>query len=60
MPYCDDIRLTAAQRDKTIIELVQRGYTYRFIGQAVGMDASEVMRAWRRLQAGGNGTRPRD
>ena len=43
-----------------IVELRKRGYTYRAIGKAVGMDGSAVMRALRRLQAGGKGTRPRD
>lgn len=60
MPYYSDTRLTPAQRDKAIIELRQRGYTYRQIGRAVGMDGSGVLRAWRRLEAGGPGTRPRD
>jgi len=52
--------LTPFERDRAIVELRKRGYTYRAIGKAVGMDGSAVMRALRRLQAGGKGTRPRD
>jgi hypothetical protein len=44
--------------DKKIIELRQRGYSYRAIGRVVGMSANGVMLALRRLQAGGPGTRP--
>jgi transposase-like protein len=54
-----DTQLTPYLCDKKIIELHQRGYSYRAIGQAVGMDASGVYRALRRLEAGGAGTRPR-
>jgi hypothetical protein len=60
MAYYDKIRLTPYQRDRMIVELRRRGYTYRAIGKAVGMSASSVLYAWRRLQAGGPGTRPRD
>jgi hypothetical protein len=49
--------LTPYQRDKAIVDLRKRGYSYRAIGRAVGLDASSVLRAWRRLQAGGKGTR---
>jgi IS30 family transposase len=57
MPYYDQTHLTAPQRDKTIVELRKRGYSYRAIGRQVGMDASGVLRALRRLEAGGAGTR---
>ena len=59
MAYHDQPQLTPYQRDQKIIELRQRGHTYRAIGRAVGMDASSVCRAWHRLQAGGTGTRAR-
>jgi hypothetical protein len=58
MRYYDDPQLTPYLCDQKIVELRQRGYTYRAIGRVVGMNASSVMRAWRRLQAGGPGTRP--
>jgi hypothetical protein len=58
MPYYDETGLTPVERDKAIVELRKRGYTYKQIGKVVGMDPSGVMRAWRRLQAGGPGTRP--
>jgi hypothetical protein len=58
MPHYSDSQLTAYQRDKMIVDLRKRGYTYRAIGKAVGLDASAVLRAWRRLEAGGPGTRP--
>jgi hypothetical protein len=54
----NDTNLTPYQRDKTILELRQRGYTYKAIGKVVGMDPSGVMRAFKRLAAGGPGTRP--
>jgi hypothetical protein len=59
MRYHTDTQLTPYLCDKKIIELRKRGYTYRAIGRAVGMDASAVYRALRRLEAGGPGTRPR-
>jgi DNA-binding CsgD family transcriptional regulator len=51
--------LTPFERDRAIVELRKRGYTYRQIGKAVGMSPSSVLYAWRRLAAGGPGTRPR-
>jgi hypothetical protein len=54
-----DTHLTPYERDQMIIKLRKRGHTYRAIGKAVGMSANGVMLAWRRLQAGGQGTRPR-
>ena len=57
MAYYNKIHLTPFERDRSILELRKRGHTYRAIGKAVGMDASGVMRAWRRLQAGRPGTR---
>jgi transposase len=60
MRYRDEIQLTPYLRDRMIIKLRQRGLSYRAIGKRVGMDASGVYRAWQRLQAGGQGTRPRD
>ena len=58
MRYYDPTHQTAQQCDQTIIELRKRGYSYRVIGRQVGMDASSVLRALRRLEAGGPGTRP--
>jgi len=52
-----DIHLTAHQRDNIISELRKRGYSLRCIGRHVGMDASSVLRALRRLEAGGPGTK---
>jgi hypothetical protein len=60
MRHYDQIHLTPYQRDQMIIQLRQRGFSYRRIGRAVGMDASGVYRAWQRLAAGGTGTRARD
>jgi hypothetical protein len=51
--------MTPYHRDRMIVELRRRGYSYRRIGRAVGMDGSAVYRAFQRLQAGGEGTRPR-
>jgi len=57
VPYYDDTHQTAPQRDKTILELRKRGYSYRAIGKAVGMDGSGVLRSLRRIEAGGPGTK---
>ena len=58
MPHHPEIvHLTPYQRDRMIVALRRRGHTYRAIGKQVGMDGSAVMRALRRLQAGGPGTR---
>ena len=54
----DDTQLTPYQRDQRIVELRKRGLSYRAIGRAVGLDGSSVLRALRRLAAGGTGTRP--
>jgi hypothetical protein len=59
MRYYDQIQLTPYQRDKMIVDLRRRGLSYRAIGKRVGMSANGVMLAWRRLQAGGAGTRAR-
>jgi hypothetical protein len=60
VPFYDEIQLTPAQRDTMIIELRKRGFSYRAIGRHVGMSAHGVMAAWRRLAAGGKGTRARE
>jgi hypothetical protein len=60
MPDYPETQLTPYLRDQKIIELRKRGLSYRRIGRAVGMDGSGVYRAWQRLRAGGQGTRPRD
>jgi hypothetical protein len=59
MAYYSDVQLTPFQRDELITSLRKRGYSYRAIGRAVGMSANGVMQAWRRLEAGGAGTRAR-
>jgi hypothetical protein len=59
MAYYSDVQMTPYQRDELIIKLRQKGLSYRRIGRAVGMSANGVMHAWRRLQAGGVGTRAR-
>jgi hypothetical protein len=59
MRYYDQTHPTPAETDKTIIDLRKRGWSYRGIGRVVGLDASSVLRALRRLAAGGPGTRPR-
>lgn len=45
----------AAERDKVILELRKRGWSYRKIGQHVGMSANGVMHALRRIQQGRQG-----
>ena len=57
--WASDVQMTPFVRDEMILDLRRKGHTYREIGRAVGMNASSVYRAWRRLQAGGQGTRPR-
>jgi hypothetical protein len=59
MAYYDKIHLTPYERDRAIVDMRKRGFSYRRIGKAVGMSANGVMLAWRRLQAGGQGTRAR-
>jgi hypothetical protein len=56
MACYSEIHLTPYQRDQMIIKLRQRGFSYRRIGRAIGMDGSAVYRAWQRLRAGGTGT----
>ena len=55
----NEVQLSPARRDKMILELRKRGYTYRAIAKHVGMSPNGVMHAWRRLAAGGKGTRAR-
>jgi hypothetical protein len=55
MPHYDG--LSPYQRDQRIIALRKQGLSYRAIGRQVGLDGSSVLRALRRLQAGGRGTR---
>jgi lambda repressor-like predicted transcriptional regulator len=59
MRYYGEISLSPYQTDKMIVELRQRGLSYRAIGRRVGMSGNGVMLALRRLQAGGRGTRAR-
>jgi hypothetical protein len=54
-----DTQMTPYLVDQTILELRKRGYSYRAIGRAVSMSPSSVHAAYRRLAAGGPGTRAR-
>lgn len=47
--------LSAPERDRQIVELRNRGWTYTKIGRAVGMDESGVRRALQRIRDGGFG-----
>jgi hypothetical protein len=58
MRHYSDTHLSPYQCDQLIVELRQRGPSYRAIGRQVHMSANGVMHALRRLQAGGQGTRP--
>ena len=57
--WASDVQMTPFVRDEMILDLRRKGHTYREIGRAVGMSPSSVLQAWRRLQAGGPGTRAR-
>ena len=57
--WASDVQMTPYERDRAILELRQKGHTYRAIGRAVGMAPSAVHAAYRRLAAGGPGTRAR-
>jgi transposase-like protein len=59
MRYYDDTKQTAPQRDQTILALRRRGYSYRAIGKAVGMNHSSVIAALRRIEEGRPGRDPR-
>jgi hypothetical protein len=56
MRYYDDTHLTPYQTDKLILELRQRGLSYRAIGRQVHMSANGVMYRLRCIQAGRSGT----
>jgi IS30 family transposase len=47
--------LTAPERDRQIVQLRQRGWTYAKIGRAVGMTESGVRRSIERIREGGFG-----
>jgi hypothetical protein len=59
MRYRDEIELSPYVRDEMILKMRQKGHTYRAIAKAVGMAPSAVHAAYRRLAAGGPGTRAR-
>jgi hypothetical protein len=52
--------LPAAERDKLIMELRLRGWSYRAIGKRVGMSANGVMHSLRRMAEGKPGRAPRE
>jgi len=52
--------LPAPERDKLILELRLRGYSYRAIGKRVGMSANGVMHSLRRMSEGKPGRAPRE
>lgn len=52
--------LPAAERDKLIMELRMRGWSYRAIGKRVGMSANGVMHSLRRMAEGKPGRPPRE
>lgn len=45
-------QLPAAERDKLILELRGRGWSYRAIGKRVGMSPNGVMHSLRRMREG--------
>jgi DNA-directed RNA polymerase specialized sigma24 family protein len=47
--------LPAHERDKLIMELRLRGWSYRAIGKRVGMSANGVMHSLRRMNEGREG-----
>jgi hypothetical protein len=55
MTYYDDTGLTRYQRDKMIVDLRRRGWTYRQIAPRVGMSPGGVLRALRRIGEGREG-----
>jgi len=54
-----DYELPAHERDKMIMELRLRGWSYRAIGKRVGMSANGVMHSLRRMSEGKEGRAPR-
>ena len=57
--WASDVEMTPFVRDEMIINLRKHGYSYRAIAKAVGMSPGSVHAAYRRLAAGGPGTRAR-
>jgi hypothetical protein len=57
--WASDVEMTPFVRDEMILDLRKHGYTYRAIAKAVGMSPGSVHAAYRRLAAGGPGTRAR-
>jgi DNA-directed RNA polymerase specialized sigma24 family protein len=47
--------IPAPERDRLILQLHRRGWTYERIGQRVGMSESGVRRALERIRLGGFG-----
>ena len=47
--------IPALERDRMIMQLRRRGWTYKRIGQRVGMSESGVKRSLDRIRAGGFG-----
>jgi hypothetical protein len=54
MPYYDEVRMTAPQRDETVVRLYKLGWSYRRIARAVGYrNPGSVARALERIREGG-------
>lgn len=49
-----------ADRDRRIVELRNCGFSYKKIGESLGMTANGVMKALRRIEDGRPGRAPRD
>jgi len=47
--------INAPDRDRLIVQLRQRGWTYKRIGKRVGISESGVLRALQRIAEGGFG-----
>ena len=53
------IQVPAAERDRIIVELRRRGWTYARIGKAIGMSANGVSASLVRIREGRPGRAPR-
>lgn len=58
MPYYDDTKQTAQQRDETIADLRKRGLTYRDIAKKMGMNPGAVYNVLQRIKEGRPGRDP--
>ena len=53
------IQVSAAERDRIIVELRRKGWTYKRIGKAVGMSPTGVSESLTRIRQGRPGRAPR-